>query len=1224
MVRQFEPGRAVEVISPQYGSAYRIGGRLVLTAAHLLAEVGSACRVRAKQSFGEAEARVVWKAPHSDLALIELDERIAPCAAIVFGSLPKARAGETLEFQMYGYPRWGRTQREQGTAAGGRQVEGIIYLADTSPDGLLVLEAERLPPEALSESGSEWEGSSGAAIICDGLVIAVQSQHQNPKRPASLEASPLWIAYDDEQWCSLLRQHGISPEHEIATIARKSEAKQELKFHLAHRLLRARNWQERPEFNKLCDWWRTQGSGVCALVGIGGSGKTAIVEHFLRKIPGATEEELGLTKDITLPVPQGIIVFSFYETKNTDEFFNEVLNWLIREFSIPDMRLTTSKGHKNQATAQLVINSLEHIDCRILIVLDGLEKIQYDASRGIPLGRIEDDGLRQFLLRISSGLMRKVALIVTTRLRLFDLEYERECGYSLLFTSYRIDKIPEDACIALLREWKVRGDDPTLLNIAHEYGYHALTVDLVGNYLFHFCKGDPHLSFSIMTTEELQQPSDDPYNYQERYLREQTARLNHIIEQYQRALNKSHPAAFLIMQRLCVFPFGVNSNFLERIFLGSQKKDFCDSRLRDLTFKKLRSELNLLDFMGLVQCNKQTEDRDKTVSSVTMTYTVHPALKDSFYKTLGKDVARNCHRAVKTEMMTMQMITMLGGNSDTRWLPPATLDCLEEIIYHTVQVNEIKNAWTIYKQRMGGIATIGWTLGNFERGERICRMLIHNLPPDNQQLFEKFPEKILTNFINDWAYYLMESGKHNEALSLFKQSIRIRRLEKDWRNAVVGYRNLAEGYLLSGHLKRAIRVLNIAIRLAQRIEGGATAGIHRPFYEIPYSWYEECKLSRVRAYMEAQLGNVTKNIRHRVGQSCSAGGWSIKLAIDDNLIDLKNVRASMLSTRQGFYSNAIDYADMTISGAEFKHIICCHSIQFAHIAVDLGAFATAQNLLKYSRNWALARGANELLCWCALVTSRMAIAQQLKPMSINSIWKRTEIDEFRGVNPIWKGEEIDELVINGFKTNKLPPLPFDRFPHWLKLNFMYFEGQLEELTLLNLDRASVEIEKGLHLARSYSFGIYYIDLLLVRARLHLLQGNPDLALSDIKIALEGGQQPPTDTGYPILMGATNPECGYVWGFLEGQHLRAEATLLKAANKLGKSDFTPHETKQQLPNDVRELIAEANKDLQECLKTRQSIEDSKEQETREVLDSLKNGILTRYPIKSIEFNDINDI
>ncbi|MGB3310536.1 MAG: HEAT repeat domain-containing protein [Nodosilinea sp.] len=213
-IRQFEPSRAIEVIAPRYGSGYRLGGGLVITAAHLLDGVGSDCEVRDKRSFGKEKAHVVWKAQGSDLALIELPEGVAGVDAIALGQLPEATAGEKLAFQMYAYPRWARTQREQGSAAGGRQIEGIIYLSDRSPDGLLVLESERLPPEGTA-AGSEWAGASGSAIVCDGLVIAVQSQHQNPNRPASLEATPLGTVYDDGQWRQLLEKHGICLEPEI-------------------------------------------------------------------------------------------------------------------------------------------------------------------------------------------------------------------------------------------------------------------------------------------------------------------------------------------------------------------------------------------------------------------------------------------------------------------------------------------------------------------------------------------------------------------------------------------------------------------------------------------------------------------------------------------------------------------------------------------------------------------------------------------------------------------------------------------------------------------------------------------------------------------------------------------------------------------------------------------------------------------------------------------------
>ena len=39
-LRNFEPKLAVEIIKPKYGSGYRIGGRLVLTAKHLFRNGG--------------------------------------------------------------------------------------------------------------------------------------------------------------------------------------------------------------------------------------------------------------------------------------------------------------------------------------------------------------------------------------------------------------------------------------------------------------------------------------------------------------------------------------------------------------------------------------------------------------------------------------------------------------------------------------------------------------------------------------------------------------------------------------------------------------------------------------------------------------------------------------------------------------------------------------------------------------------------------------------------------------------------------------------------------------------------------------------------------------------------------------------------------------------------------------------------------------------------------
>lgn len=210
--RRFEPERAVEIVGPTYGSGYRIGGRLVLTAAHLFPTgVGSGCQVRSKPTFGTVAATVAWIAPRMDIALVELAKGVASCEPVAFGALPSAP--EKVRFDLYGWPKWARTTHPDAKPkAGGRHIDGLIYLADTSPEGLLVLEPDRVPEmSAPDEAGSDWEGISGAVVICEGLVVAVQRHHQNPRRPASLEAEPLAQVYDHPDWRRLLERHGIAP-----------------------------------------------------------------------------------------------------------------------------------------------------------------------------------------------------------------------------------------------------------------------------------------------------------------------------------------------------------------------------------------------------------------------------------------------------------------------------------------------------------------------------------------------------------------------------------------------------------------------------------------------------------------------------------------------------------------------------------------------------------------------------------------------------------------------------------------------------------------------------------------------------------------------------------------------------------------------------------------------------------------------------------------------------
>ncbi|NJR61009.1 MAG: NACHT domain-containing protein [Cyanobacteria bacterium CRU_2_1] len=232
-VREFEPNRAVEVIFTRadlpkvYGSGYCMGGGLVLTAKHLLSDggadcVGADCTVRwFKQSAGEgfekdkinAPAKVVWQAPDRDIALVELGElRPNSVEPIALGRLPQGKNGEEIEFKISGYPRWGVVEG----VAERLNFRGTINRGDSA---FWLRIKEELSSEYSSEQPrSEWEGMSGAAVVCDGLVVGVQTRHQRPQQPNHVEAAPLWEIAADPQWRRLLENHGINPELETVSL----------------------------------------------------------------------------------------------------------------------------------------------------------------------------------------------------------------------------------------------------------------------------------------------------------------------------------------------------------------------------------------------------------------------------------------------------------------------------------------------------------------------------------------------------------------------------------------------------------------------------------------------------------------------------------------------------------------------------------------------------------------------------------------------------------------------------------------------------------------------------------------------------------------------------------------------------------------------------------------------------------------------------------------------
>jgi hypothetical protein len=222
---QFQPDRALEIVAPKYGTAYRIGGRLLLTCRHLF-DNSNDCKVRFRSPSNysdkqDIDAKVIWKAPDNiDIALVELPETIETCDPVGFGVLPDASSTQKVKFDCLGFPLFLRYSEDDKNYATGLHIEGTINLANRVPHNRLLLnikDSQDIQPtdeqlERLAEDQSLWQGTSGSAIVCHGLVIGVQSKQQIRARPASLEAESLARVYDNPEWREILESHDIDPE----------------------------------------------------------------------------------------------------------------------------------------------------------------------------------------------------------------------------------------------------------------------------------------------------------------------------------------------------------------------------------------------------------------------------------------------------------------------------------------------------------------------------------------------------------------------------------------------------------------------------------------------------------------------------------------------------------------------------------------------------------------------------------------------------------------------------------------------------------------------------------------------------------------------------------------------------------------------------------------------------------------------------------------------------
>ena len=253
---------------------------------------------------------------------------------------------------------------------------------------------------------------------------------------------------------------------------------------------------------------------VWSLVAAGGTGKTAIAERVVAGMP---------------PGEANVLVWSFYERPDADAFLCECNQLFLGEEDGP-------AGGRLERLERGLRDGRPH-----LIVLDGLERVQEDAGAGRVRGELSDHSLKLLLRALAAGLGRARAL-VTSRFPLVDLEPWTNRGYR----DTRLDDLPPEAAVAVLRGWGAIGDDDALRAAAAQVGCHALSLAVIGSYLRSFAGGriEAVKDFDLDAVT-----GDDP----------RAAKLARVLAYYAERLPAEERE---LLARLAVFPRGVTIELL--------------------------------------------------------------------------------------------------------------------------------------------------------------------------------------------------------------------------------------------------------------------------------------------------------------------------------------------------------------------------------------------------------------------------------------------------------------------------------------------------------------------------------------------------------------------------------------------------------------------------------------------------------------------------------------
>jgi tetratricopeptide (TPR) repeat protein len=722
------------------------------------------------QSHETIRARVVLYFEDSDddvvlLSPVSAAVQITPDQVALLG--PPELDGVPRRFVSFGYRRL-----EDYLAA---RAEGVI-LGDVPPPIRGTFRKD--PLQLRAEGGTVNRGMSGSAVLDveSNLVVGLISEIWNPADSVRdrdtgwavdarlLSLAPFGLPLRDDPLPKL-----AAPVPEVSGVNLPAPQPRTLKaaWNQAPALTDA--WVGRDEeLRALLADWRSEAIRITSLVGLAGSGKSALARRGV---------ELLLREQDRRPC-DGVFWWSFGDGASADEMLEALLTF-ISEGRV-DAAVLTSATVRAQVIGSMLRNG------RFLIVLDGLEALQH--AGGDDHGAVVSPALRELLTYLASS-VHSSHTIVTTRFDLIDLVH---------YTTHvrrEVGPLPISDGIELLRQSGVSADDGSLRQIVEQWTGHPLALTLTARLM-----APPE---RLDASGEHVLPSTDLSSTDDRNIADILGRYDALLDSSER----------YVMMALSSLRSAVHAAFIERLFRQAMQ----DPVMPEFAPEDALSVDTMLSRLRALRLCQITEREF---------FVVHPLAKAYYVEVLKRNT--ELWKVINWRTALVFLGTYLGRDEpfgskediirsivNEETLDPdvtatetiSDLEPLIEAVHHASLAEEFNVSWMLFRVRLQRFSVrYLWTrLGAYDTALDVLASLY---PDGDLTRSPRVDEDWVPNVLNTTALTLLGLGRVAEAIALLERAFAYP--DTATGRAIV-LSNLAGVYAGIGELRRALATVDGAI-----------------------------------------------------------------------------------------------------------------------------------------------------------------------------------------------------------------------------------------------------------------------------------------------------------------------------------------------------------------------------------------------------------------------------